>query len=118
MDLTGGGLARLEGFPHVGGVATRGDHDRLHRLVEELTGMLARRERLFREHAIESMTHLRRLHGQGGLRELPSADVVVLVDGFGLLRTEFEELADQVNDLIVRGGSYGIHVVIALGRWN
>ncbi|RLP11389.1 type VII secretion protein EccCa [Propionibacterium australiense] len=118
MDLTGGGLARLEGFPHVGGVATRGSRDRLRRLVEELAGMLGRRERLFQERAIESMTHLRHLHAQGSLPELPSADIVVLVDGFGLLRTEFEELSDQVNDLITRGSSYGLHFVIALGRWN
>ncbi|SPF68137.1 AAA+ ATPase domain [Propionibacterium ruminifibrarum] len=118
MDLTGGGLARLEGFPHVGGVATRGSRDRLRRLVEELTGMLTRRERLFQERAIESMAHLRHLHAQGSLPELPSADIVVLVDGFGLLRNEFEELSDQVNDLIVRGSSYGLHFVIALGRWN
>ncbi|MGO1770852.1 MAG: type VII secretion protein EccCa, partial [Microbacterium sp.] len=27
MDLTGGGLRRLEEFPHVGGIATRGDRD-------------------------------------------------------------------------------------------
>ncbi|WP_277065469.1 type VII secretion protein EccCa [Propionibacterium acidifaciens] len=118
MDLTGGGLARLEGFPHVGGVATRGSRDRLRRVVEELAGMLARRERLFQERAIESMTHLRHLHAQGALPELPSADVVILVDGFGLLRNEFEELSDQVSDLIVRGSSYGLHFVIALGRWN
>lgn len=80
--------------------------------------MLARRERLFQERAIESMTHLRHLHAQGALPELPSADVVILVDGFGLLRNEFEELSDQVSDLIVRGSSYGLHFVIALGRWN
>ncbi|WP_316670811.1 type VII secretion protein EccCa [uncultured Propionibacterium sp.] len=118
MDLTGGGLARLEGFPHVGGVATRGNRDRLRRLVEELLGMLAQRERLFQERAIESMAHLRHLHGQGDLPELPSADVVVLVDGFGLLRNEFEELSDQISDLIVRGSSYGVHFVAVLGRWN
>lgn len=118
MDLTGSGLARLEGFPHVGGVATRGNRDRLHRLVEELSGMLTLREKLFQERSIESMAHLRRLHAEGALPELPSADVVVLVDGFGLLRNEFEELSDQVNDLIVRGASRGIHFVVVLGRWN
>src|SRR5699024_4595257 len=29
MDLTGSGLRRLEQFPHVGGVATRGDETRI-----------------------------------------------------------------------------------------
>src|SRR5690606_15507622 len=40
LDLTGAGLVRLQGFPHVGGVATRGDAERQIRLLEELTGML------------------------------------------------------------------------------
>src|SRR4029453_11185905 len=31
MDLSGGGLLRIEGFPHVGGVATRSHRDRLQR---------------------------------------------------------------------------------------
>ena len=55
MDLTGGGLGRLEGLPHVGGVATRGQRDRCARLLEELAAMLAHREAVFREHGIDSL---------------------------------------------------------------
>src|SRR5690606_1058542 len=62
MDLTGGGLRRIEGFPHVGGVATRSNRDRLSRLMEELQGMLATREAVFRDHAIDSMAMLRSRH--------------------------------------------------------
>ena len=46
------------------------------------------------------------------------ADVVLLVDGFGALRTDFEELEDSLIDLLQRGGSFGIHVVLAMTRWN
>ncbi|GAA1311884.1 FtsK/SpoIIIE domain-containing protein [Brachybacterium tyrofermentans] len=35
LDLSGSGLRRLEAFPHVGGVATRGDETRITRLIEE-----------------------------------------------------------------------------------
>lgn len=118
LDLTGGGLSRLEGFPHVGGVAIRSNRDRINRLIEELSGMLAVRERVFQSHNIDSMARLRRLHAEGRIRELPAADVVWLIDGFGALKNEFDDLADQVNEIIGRASSFGVHVVITLSRWN
>ncbi|MFV0373689.1 type VII secretion protein EccCa, partial [Microbacterium sp.] len=118
MDLTGGGLARIEPFPHVGGVATRGHRERLARLLEELTAMLAVRERVFREHGLDSLADLRRQHAAGRLPELPSADVVLLIDGFGALRTDFEDLVDSVVRLLERCGSFGIHLVVTLTRWG
>jgi DNA segregation ATPase FtsK/SpoIIIE, S-DNA-T family len=118
MDLSGGGLLRIEGFPHVGGVATRSHRDRLLRLLEELLGMLASRERVFREHGIDSLASLRAVHAAGRIPELVSADVILLVDGFAQLRTDFEELEDSLVTLLQRGGSFGIHVVLAMTRWN
>lgn len=118
MDLTGGGLARIEPFPHVGGVATRGNRERLTRLLEELTGMLAVRERVFRDRSLDSLADMRRQHAAGRLPDLPSADVVLLVDGLGALRQDFEDLEAPLGQLLERGGSFGIHVVVALSRWN
>lgn len=118
MDLTGGGLARIEPFPHVGGVATRGNRERLTRLLEELTGMLAVRERVFRDHGLDSLADMRRQHADGRLPDLPSADVVLLIDGLGALRQDFEDLETPLAQLLERGGSFGIHVVVALSRWN
>ena len=118
MDLTGSGLRRLEQFPHVGGVATRGDETRITRLVEELAGMIAQRERLFKEHRIESVAHLRQLHSSGRLPQLQSADVVVLLDGYGALRTDLESLEPAFLDLMGRASSFGIHLVVTLSRWG
>jgi DNA segregation ATPase FtsK/SpoIIIE, S-DNA-T family len=44
--------------------------------------------------------------------------VILLVDGFAQLRTDFEELEDSLVGLLQRGGSFGIHVVLAMTRWN
>jgi S-DNA-T family DNA segregation ATPase FtsK/SpoIIIE len=118
MDLTGGGLSRIEEFPHVGGVATRSDRNRLRRLLEELQAMVRTREAVFRDHDIDSLPVLRARHAEGAVPELVSADVVLLVDGFGALRTDFEELEDPFADLLQRGSSFGVHVVVALTRWN
>jgi S-DNA-T family DNA segregation ATPase FtsK/SpoIIIE len=118
MDFTGTGMNRIDGFPHVGGIATRSNRDRLRRLLEELAGMLATRERLFTERNIDSLPTLRKMHADGGIPELVAADIVLLVDGVGALRTEFDEFEQPLFDLLQRGSSFGIHVVLAMTRWN
>jgi len=118
IDLIGGGLDRIEGFPHVGGVATRSDRARLARLFEELQAMIAQREDTFRRRRIDSVTALRVAHAEGRVPELVAPDVVILVNGVDPMRHEFEELDEHFTALVQRGGVVGIHVVMALTRWN
>ena len=118
VDLVGGGLLAVAGFPHVGGVAGRADRERVRRTFEEVAGMLAHREQVFRERGIDSVESLRARHAAGELPELPMAEVVLVVDGLGLVRSEHEELEPLVADLLQRGGGYGIHLVGSLLRWN
>ena len=65
LDLVGGGLQALRDLPHVGGVAVRTDRERIRRTVEEIRGMIDHRERVFREHGIDSIEALRDLHAAG-----------------------------------------------------
>ncbi|MEU7179934.1 MULTISPECIES: type VII secretion protein EccCa [Streptomyces] len=118
LDLVGGGLAALSGLPHVGGIASRADRERAARTVDEVRNMLAAREDLFREHGIDSISQLRDLHAAGRLPQLASAEIVLVIDGFGALRDDFEELDDGIADILKRGGGYGIHVVAGMLRWN
>ncbi|MFC8590699.1 type VII secretion protein EccCa [Streptomyces atroolivaceus] len=118
LDLVGGGLQALSGLPHVGGVAGRADRERAGRTVEEVRNMLATREDLFREHGIDSVEQLRTLHAAGRLPQLASAEIVLVIDGFGALRDDFDDLDDAVVDVLKRGGGYGIHVVAGMLRWN
>ncbi|WDV51309.1 type VII secretion protein EccCb [Streptomyces coeruleorubidus] len=118
LDLAGGGLSALSGLPHVGGVASRADHERAARTVAEVRTMLTQREELFREHGIDSVDQLRHLRSKKRLPELAATDIVLLIDGYGALRDEFADLDDPVADLLKRGGGYGIHVVAGMLRWN
>lgn len=118
LDLVGGGLQAIADLPHVGGVAGRADRERAGRTVEEVRNMLALREDLFREHGIDSVDQLRTLHAAGRLPQLASAEIVLVIDGFGALRDDFEELDDAVLDILKRGSGYGIHVVAGMLRWN
>ncbi|MFE4212087.1 type VII secretion protein EccCa [Streptomyces sp. NPDC056844] len=118
LDLVGGGLQALSGLPHVGGIAGRADRERAGRTVEEVRNMLATRENLFREYGIDSVEQLRTRHAAGRLPQLASAEIVLVIDGFGALRDDFEDLDDAVVDILKRGGGYGIHVVAGMLRWN
>ncbi|MCW2916416.1 MAG: type secretion protein EccC [Actinomycetia bacterium] len=118
LDLTGAGLHALTGLPHVGGVASRADRERIRRTLEEIRAMLTRREDVFRTRGIDSVERLRQLHAAGHLPELPCAEVVLVIDGFSALRSDFDDLEEAVADLLQRGGGYGIHVVAGMPRWN
>jgi len=118
VDLLGGGLQSLAHLPHVGGVASRGDRERVRRTLEEVTVMLETRERVFREHHLDSVEALRVEHAAGGVPELPVADVVLVLDGYAQLSGDFEDVEPLVHALVARGGSYGVHVVVSVGRWG
>ncbi|MEU9581335.1 type VII secretion protein EccCa [Streptomyces chilikensis] len=118
LDLVGGGLQVLSGLPHVGGIAGRADRERAARTVESVRTMLDRREELFRIHGIDSLEQLRTRRAAGQVPELASTEIVLLIDGFGALRDDFEELDDAVSDILKRGSGYGIHVVAGMLRWN
>jgi S-DNA-T family DNA segregation ATPase FtsK/SpoIIIE len=118
VDLTGNTLGPLAQLPHVGGVAGRTDTERVRRTLQEVRGMLDDRERVFRDHGIDSVEALRDLHAAGRLPELPSADVVLVIDGFGHIAGEFEPYEPLVTALLQRGGGYGVHIVASMLRWH
>lgn len=118
LDATGGSLARLSTLPNVGGVATRGDRGRMRRVMDEVVGTLEARERAFARHHIDSLEMLRSEHAAGRIPELASADIVLLVDGVGRLRADFEELEGPLDELLRRGGGLGVHVVATMTRSN
>ncbi|HEY0691154.1 MAG TPA: type VII secretion protein EccCa [Kribbella sp.] len=118
LDLAGGGLQALEKLPHVGGIALRTDRERIRRTVEEIRTMLDHRERVFRNHGIDTMEALRQEHADGRIKELPTADVVLVIDNFGAIRTNFDELDEPISDILQRGSNYGVHVVTSMMRWN
>jgi S-DNA-T family DNA segregation ATPase FtsK/SpoIIIE len=118
IDLAGGGLQPLADLPHVGGVAIRTDREKIRRTLEEVRGMLDQREVVFRDRGIDTMERLRESHAAGAVPELPVADVVLVIDNYGAIRTTFEDIEETVADLIQRGSSYGVHVVTTMVRWS
>ncbi|MFS8478657.1 MAG: type VII secretion protein EccCa [Micromonosporaceae bacterium] len=118
LDFGGGGLNAMAGLPHVGGVATRRDVDKVRRTIAELHGLVQAREAMFATHGVEGIAAYRRAKEQGRFKEDPFGDVFLVVDGWATLRTEFEDLEPVVNELANRGLGYGVHILAATNRWS
>ncbi|MFF9525869.1 type VII secretion protein EccCa [Streptomyces achromogenes] len=118
LDFGGGGMAAVDGLPHVGGIASRLDPERVRRTVSEVYGVLTRREEYFRTAGIASIAdyRARRARGDISVTDQPWGDVFLVVDGWGNFRTDYEGLEPAVLDIAARGLGYGIHLVITASR--
>jgi len=115
LDLAGTPTP-YDGLPHVAAVAHRNRPDLLDRVVAEVTGILDRREQWFRERGLDSMAGYRVRRARGAVDD-GHGDVFVVVDGWGLLRSEHDDLEAALQDLAARGLGHGIHLVAGSVRW-
>lgn len=118
LDFGGGTLRSLSRLPHMGGVASRLEPDRLRRTVAEVTDLLTRREEDFTRRGIESIAAYRHLRTAGEAPQDPYGDVFLVVDGWLTLRQDFEQLEQAISTIAARGLGYGIHVVAAANKWS
>ncbi len=117
LDFGGGGLGVLRDLPHVGAVVGRLQTDVVRRAVGEVATVLADRERTFAATGIDSVGRMRELTA-GGTAPDPYGDVLLIVDGWATVRTEFDDLELVITDIAARGLSYGVHVLVTAGRWS
>ncbi|MEO3886184.1 type VII secretion protein EccCa [Nonomuraea sp. B5E05] len=118
LDFGGGALATLEGLPHVGGVASRLDGERVRRTVAEIASVLQQREREFTAKGIDSMATYRRRLAEGSVQPDGWGDIFLVVDGWLTIRQDFEALEPVITDLAARGLGYGIHVIAGTNKWS
>jgi S-DNA-T family DNA segregation ATPase FtsK/SpoIIIE len=111
LEFGGQALRALEDLPHVGGIFTPLDDERVRRLFRLLLDSLERRKRLCNDAGVDGIMRLRELQPA----QAPAA-VVVVVTGFAEFRTLFQEELLQLTRLIREGGPYGIHVVLVGDR--
>ncbi|MEU3912314.1 type VII secretion protein EccCa [Streptomyces sp. NPDC029721] len=117
LDFGGGGMSAVAELPHVGGIASRLDPERVRRTVAEVAGILDRREEFFRANGIDSIATYRRKRAAGELPGEAWGDVFLIVDGWGGFRGEYEGLDQVVTDVASRGLGYGVHVVVTAARY-
>ena len=117
LDAAGGGLAMLESLPHVGAVVEADDDERVTRLLRYLTDLIDTRSERYAAARAATITDYRRISGN---QEEPR--ILLLVDGIGSFRTEYEKNSDglAVLDLfqriLVDGRGVGVHVAAGAER--
>ncbi|MQA77270.1 MAG: type VII secretion protein EccCa [Streptosporangiales bacterium] len=112
-DFGGGGYSALEDLPHVGTVAARIDIPRVRRMINEMIGLIDRREEAFRKAGLDSAVSWRRWRAQGNrFDDDLLGDVVFVIDGWGAFKEELEEIDQDIAEIAGRGLAYGVHLVI------
>ena len=116
LDFGGGTFAPMARLPHVAGVATRSEPDVVRRVMAEVQGVVDRREAYFREHAVDSIETYRSRRAEGRVDD-GYGDVFLVVDGWSTLRSDFDDIEMEIQQLATRGLTFGLHVVTAASRW-
>lgn len=111
LDFGGQALRALEQMPHVAGVFTSMDEERIRRMWVRLEDELESRKELCHRAHVDSLDRLRRQNGASA----PPA-IVVVVTGFGDFRQQFPDEYNALMRLVREGGNYDIHIVIVGDR--
>lgn len=116
IDLGGGALHPLSELPHVGAVVGRGEPETVGRLLREIRTLIDERAAAFRKEGVGTLAALREKAGPSG-PGVSTAEVFLVVDNVGLLRSTFPELELEVGEIAASGLPYGVHIVLSAGRW-
>nr|WP_245886988.1 type VII secretion protein EccCa [Kineococcus xinjiangensis] len=139
IDLGGGALTGLEALPHVGVVASRQRPELVRRAIAQMQALLEAREQRFVDAGVESWLAYRAQRNAAATSSTPPTsssevpvsgdagaakwawdaygDVFLIVDGWSVLRSDFEDLEQPVTALAARGAAYGLHVIVSTARW-
>ena len=118
LDFAGGGLAMLESLPHVGGIITSDDEDRVGRLLRMLRAEIDRRSAAYAEARASTVTEYRLLAGEPN-----EPRILLMLDGIGAFRDAYESnLRMPFWNLFMQiasdGRQVGVHVIVTADRVN
>lgn len=112
LDFGGNSLKALERFPHVGGVVTLEQEERLEQFMLFLFRVIEERKELFERAGIDGFAE----YSKQGTGKLPA--VLVMIDNYFALSETYEELDTQMVVLAREGTKYGIYVVATATNAN
>ncbi|ASU86220.1 type VII secretion protein EccC [Nocardiopsis gilva YIM 90087] len=112
IDYGGGSLAPFEELPHVAGIATRADPERVERVFSDVLTLLDKREQVFRSYQLDSPAALRRARANGTVPSDVFGDVFLVIDGWSAVSEAFEDADNVLVDIASRGPSLGLHTIL------
>ncbi|MDR2175042.1 MAG: type VII secretion protein EssC [Synergistaceae bacterium] len=115
IDFKGDGLAGvLKELPHVAGtVGNLSEASVIVRALRSLGGELKRRQRVFAEAGVKNIQSYQEAFRAGKVLE-PMAYLLIVIDEFAEMRTQFTELADQFISVARTGRSLGVYLTLTM----
>ncbi|WP_426520661.1 FtsK/SpoIIIE domain-containing protein [Diaminobutyricibacter sp. McL0618] len=115
VDFAGGALNMLEALPTVSSVIPGADIECVTRMLKDVEATIAERSAAFAEARVASLPGYRAATGR------PTPRVLLLLDGFGGFRTEYEfragaNLFDRFLTVAATGRQLGVHLVMTADR--
>jgi len=106
IDFGGRLLRMYETLPHVGGVVTADEEERLQRLLDYLLREMDRRREILGGAKVATLREYRRM----GKTDLPA--ILVILDNYANFIEANEEAEDTIIKMVRDGGNLGIHLVL------
>lgn len=91
LDLSGSSLRQLEQLSHVAGVATKPEGEKVRRVIDEVLGLI---------------------------EEPETRHTFLIVDGWHVLASDFEDLLDPLARIAADGLAARVHLVLSTPRWT
>ncbi len=108
MDFGGRLLKQFEVLPHVGGVVSADESERLQRLLNYLLAAMNERRERFAEVGVGTLAAYREITGV----TLPA--IVVILDNYANFRDSYEDYEESIMQLARDGATLGIYVVLTV----
>ncbi|MCL2011126.1 MAG: type VII secretion protein EssC, partial [Synergistaceae bacterium] len=114
IDFKGDGLSGiLLDLPHVAGIISNvDDMTSIERNLRSLQGEILRRQNVFKKTKLENIHKYQEAYRAGKVRE-PMAYLIIVIDEFAQLKTEYPEQMDGFISVARVGGSLGMYMVLA-----
>jgi S-DNA-T family DNA segregation ATPase FtsK/SpoIIIE len=116
IDFGGQMLRPFEKMPHVGGVFTSADSERIRRLFRKLKGIIEERKQLFREQRVDSFIAYHNRASSGNQPPPPLPAIILVIDKFAEFRAVHEQDFPDLVSFSRDGRTYGVHLIIATDR--
>ncbi|HEY7128003.1 MAG TPA: type VII secretion protein EssC [Ktedonobacterales bacterium] len=116
IDFGGQMLRPFEKMPHVGGVFTSADSERIRRLFRKLKGIIEERKQLFRELRVDSFMAYHNRANNNNQPPPPLPAIVVILDKFAEFRAVHEQDFPDMLTFSRDGRAYGVHLIISTDR--
>jgi S-DNA-T family DNA segregation ATPase FtsK/SpoIIIE len=115
IDFKGDGLAGvLKELPHVAGtVGNLSEASVIVRALRSLDGELKRRQHVFSGGGVKNIQSYQEAFHKGKVSE-PMAYLLIVIDEFAEMRTQFPELADQFISVARTGRSLGVYLTLTM----